>query len=94
MSPIDDSTHLQRSTEQVHTVVDGGVVIMTLADGNYFELNSVGSRIWAELEHPVSIDDLVNRLLADYDVHEDVCRAEVVGWLTKMNDLGLVAATD
>lgn len=90
---LDFSARLQRIHEQVHTVLDGSVVVMTLADGNYFELNPVGARIWAELEQPVTVPELVDRLLADYDVDGETCRIEVEAWLLKMHDLGLVLST-
>ena len=92
--PIDLSSRLQRTSEQVHTLLDGNVVIMTLADGKYFELNPVGARIWDELEQPIAIPEVVDRLLADYEIDEETCRSEVETWLTKMSELGLVIAAE
>ena len=86
------ATQLQRSSDQVHCVLDGNIVIMTLADGKYFELNRVGAHIWAQLEQPASISEIVDQLAAQYEVDIDTCRAEVETWLSRMHELGLVVA--
>ena len=88
--PFAPSARVRRSDEQVFCTVDGSVVIMTLADGDYFELNTVGARIWDEIEEPIVVADLVSRLVADYDVDADTCAGEVSEWLSRMYDLALV----
>jgi len=93
MTPIDltrPDNHVRRIDEQVHCAIEGNVVVMTLADGAYFELNPVGARIWDEIAEPVRVSDLVNRLVDDYDVDAETCRSEVTEWLTRMHELGLV----
>jgi hypothetical protein len=90
MSPLDASTRLQRTKDEVHTVLDGSVIVMTLADGHYFELNPVGARIWDELQEPTALPALVEALTAEYDIEPAACRAEVEVWLARMQELGLV----
>ena len=43
------------------TDIDGDKVMMDLEKGQYFALNSVGSRIWEEIQSPVKISDVVNK---------------------------------
>ena len=42
------------------TDIDGDKVMMDLEKGQYFALNSVGSRIWEEIQSPVKISEVVN----------------------------------
>ena len=44
------------------TDIDGDKVMMDLEKGQYFALNSVGSRIWEEIQSPVKISEVVNTL--------------------------------
>lgn len=93
-NPTAPSSRVQRASDQVHCTVDGSVVIMTLADGQYFELNPVGARIWEELEQPTTVAEIVDQLTADYEIDVDTCTAEVEEWLDKMRSLGLVLNVD
>ena len=42
------------------TDIDEDKVMMDLEKGQYFALNSVGSRIWEEIQSPVKISEVVN----------------------------------
>ena len=55
------------------TDIDGDKVMMDLEKGQYFALNSVGSRIWEEIQSPVKISEVVNTLLSEYDVDRETC---------------------
>ncbi|MEY2467312.1 MAG: hypothetical protein QOF21_10, partial [Actinomycetota bacterium] len=47
MSPnelFDPKAVVRRIDEQVHCALEGSVVVMTLADGKYFELNPIAAR--------------------------------------------------
>jgi hypothetical protein len=93
MSPnelFDPKAVVRRIDEQVHCALEGSVVVMTLADGKYFELNPIAARIWDELAEPIAISELIDRLLRDYDVDADTCQREVNAWLGEMRTLGLL----
>ena len=60
------------------TEVDGELVGMSVEQGACYGLNAVGTRIWALIAEPRSIDSLCEQLLAEFDVAEDRCRREVI----------------
>jgi hypothetical protein len=63
---------------------------MSVDRGEYFGLNSVGSRVWALLEKPQSLDALCAQLVGEYEVDEAQCREDVTHFLQEMLKLGIV----
>ena len=63
------------------TDIDEDKVMMDLEKGQYFALNSVGSRIWEEIQSPVKISEVVNTLLSEYDVDRETCEKSVMEFI-------------
>ncbi len=74
----------------VSEVIDGELVVMNLATGNYFSSAGSGARLWARLEHGASADGLVAILVAHHDVDVDTASADVSRYLAALLADGLV----
>jgi hypothetical protein len=72
--------------------VDGELLMMSVEQGRYFNLNAVGSRIWELLAAPVTVDGLVEALTAEYDVEPAAVRQQVELFLAALRERGLLAA--
>lgn len=72
------------------TEVDGELMAMSVEQGTCYGLNLVGTRIWALLAEPRSVDKLCEQLLSEFDVEEDRCRREVAELLEELRVDGLV----
>jgi hypothetical protein len=66
------------------------LVMMSTEKGNYIGLSEVGARIWELIETPRDRDALYAALLAEFDVPEEVCRAEVDTFLKELESYGAV----
>ncbi|MEJ2600005.1 MAG: PqqD family peptide modification chaperone [Anaerolineales bacterium] len=88
---IDLNTTVVASTDQVSgELQEGDLAILNLKDGVYYGLNSVGSRIWALLQAPVTVMELRDALLAEYDVDVDDCTRELVALLNDLSNKELI----
>lgn len=84
------ATVLRRSDDPVTADVDGEVVMMSLARGNYYGLDAVGSRIWDLLITPLPVAELLTQLQAEYEVDADTCRRDTLLFLAELEQQGLV----
>ena len=83
------------SPEVLHSKIDDEAVLMSIEAGFYFSLDPVGSRIWEMLsKEPASFDELVAKLMEEYGVDEDTCRADVEAFLEEMKSRKLVRQAD
>ncbi len=70
------------------------LVIMDVDKGKYFSLNPVASRIWDLLEKPLSLNDLCNKLMEEYDVDFSTCQKEVRELIEELTKLDLVLVSE
>jgi len=66
------------------------LLVLDVARARFVGLNAVGARLWALLETPSSADDLVARLLAEFEVDAATCRIETAAVLRDLVARGLV----
>ena len=67
------------------------LVMMSAGKGNYLGLTEIGTRIWELVEVPQTIEDLCAQLVTEFDVTQDVCRAEVETFLRELEEHGAIA---
>jgi len=88
MLNLDDT--LVVSSDQVAADLSGEVVILGMKEGAYFSVSAVAARVWALLQVPCRLGDIVATLLSEYDVPADQCAAEVLEFAEDLAARGLV----
>jgi hypothetical protein len=84
------SVTYRRTAATMSTEVGDDVVALQADRGFAFGMEEVTAAVWKLLEEPRDLDTIVARLMADYEVDEDECRADVDALLTRMTSEGLV----
>lgn len=87
---ISGNTLIARNPSILFNDFDDGLMMMDIDSGNYFDIDSVGGRIWALLETPTTVDRICESLVAEYNVAPDVCSSETIGFIEKLAEKGLV----
>jgi hypothetical protein len=87
---IGADTVVSHAARLVASDLDEKKVMMNIESGKYFGLDSVGSRIWVLLEKPHTVRELALDLLKEYDVEENTCLKDVLVFLNKLYDQGLI----
>lgn len=87
--PLPNST-LRRSDEALSAKVGDELLMMSVQKGTYFNLNDVGTRIWELLAEPITLDDLVAALTAEYEVNTETARREVERFLVALRERDLL----
>ena len=79
-----------RNSKTISGRLHDELVMMDIGQGKYFSLNPVATRVWDLLENPLSLDELRGRLMEEYEVDIEQCRAEVTQVISEMVKLGVV----
>lgn len=82
----------RKSARQVSCKINDEVAILNLDRAIYFGLQGVGVHIWDSLEQPRSVDDLCTSVMAEFEVSESACHADVVQILGSLEAEGLIEA--
>jgi hypothetical protein len=88
---IGPGTVLHRKHDLLFNQIDGEVVMLSLENSEYYGMDKVGSRIWELLEHPLTLKDLVGKLMDEYTVSEEQCTRETLAFINKLKDKALIA---
>lgn len=83
-------TKIVRSDSILGSVVAQEAVLMDIENGSYHGLDKVGSAIWEMSENPIQVDEIVNALMAKYDVTKDQCQSEVLAFLSDLQSRNII----
>jgi hypothetical protein len=70
--------------------IDNETVAMSVQNGKYYQLNETGSRIFALLEAPHSVKELIEALEGQFKVDGSTCRQDVLEFLQEMLEYKLI----
>lgn len=84
----------QRSEDFVHRHVAGEHLLLALRrdrSAPMFMLTPTAGFLWEELARWTALDALIQRVVAHFDVTEEVASADVAGFLEQLQALGAVS---
>jgi hypothetical protein len=87
---INAQTAFARSDQILYSEVDGDVTMMSVETGKYYSLRAVGARMWSLLERPMTVAQMCDRLMAEYQVDRQRCEADVTRVMHHMASEGIV----
>ncbi|MEK3881777.1 lasso peptide biosynthesis PqqD family chaperone [Paenibacillus sp. PL2-23] len=79
-----------RNDNNIGSDMNGERVLLSIQNGKYYNLGTIGGRIWDLIERPEPIGFIVNTLLDEYDVERSICEAQVFGYLAHLSEERLV----
>lgn len=68
-------------------------VMLDVEGSSYYGIKDVGRVIWDHLESPIRVDALCERLLSQFDIDPETCRAETTAFLETLDERGLIVVT-
>ena len=70
--------------------VDGEMVLLDMNSENYFGLDEVGTAIWQAMQEKENLKEVFKILLEQYEVEEDVLKKDLITFVEKLEESGLV----
>jgi len=90
MTALSRSSKIVVSKEVVSCDLGGETAMLDMKEGIYYGLNEIGTIIWELIQKPITIQEIVDKILEEYDVDEDTCYSDVSELLEQMLENGLV----
>jgi len=72
------------------TDLDGEKVMVDFETGKYFIIKGCGNDIWDMLSSEITPNEIIDRLLSEYDVGREECEKSVMDFLGKMHDYNFI----
>ncbi len=74
--------------------MNGEKVMLDVQSGKYYNLGTIGGRIWDLSAQASTVEEIVSRLMEEYEVSQDVCTQQVSTFIGQMLSEGLVEIDD
>jgi hypothetical protein len=91
-SVVNATCRWERDERTLSRSSPGVVVLLGPEDGEPLVLRGTGVALWASLDRPQNIDELADRLAADFDAEREAVRSDIVPVLARLHAAGLVRA--
>ncbi len=90
---IPHACHVTVSSDAVFQEIKGEAVLLDLAKETYFGLDEVGTFVWRQLQHNPNLRAAYDAVFAAYNVEPRQLEADVVSFIRRLVDEGLVQVT-
>ena len=84
------TSQVSRNEAIVFTDLDDTIVMMDVDEGQYYELDPVGARIWGLLETGRSAADICDTLAAEFAIDPDTCHRDTLEFLQAASAMRIV----
>jgi hypothetical protein len=81
---------LANNEDLLTTQIDDETVMMSIAKGKYYALDSTANHIWQHIQTPVKIVDLIKDLFSVYEGKPDEIEKDVLAFLTRLEKEGMI----
>ena len=68
----------------------GEKVMMNIDNGKYYNLGEIGGDIWTLIEKSISVQEVVEALLTEYQVEREECDEQVLTFLQQLYNEKLI----
>ena len=72
---------VEQSEGNIVSDMDGEKVMLNIKKGKYYNLGTIGGQIWDQLKLSITVNQLVENLLSEYNVQQDECESQVISFL-------------
>jgi hypothetical protein len=79
-----------RNEGNIESDMDGEKVLMSVKKGKYYNLGKIGGEIWNRISVRISVNQLINNLVSEYNVGTKECEEQVISFLDHLLLEGLI----
>ena len=90
MTELSRSSKIVVSEDVVSCDLGGETAMLEMKEGVYYGLNEMGTIIWELIQKPVTVQEIIDHILEEYDVDEETCFQDLVELVQEMIKNNLV----
>lgn len=85
---------VRRESSVICAAAGEDLVMVSIENGFYYGVSDVAREVWRELERPVQVSHLLDRLCANYDIDRRTCERDTLAFLDQLLAERLLQVTD
>ncbi|MDQ6422372.1 lasso peptide biosynthesis PqqD family chaperone [Paenibacillus sp. LHD-117] len=72
----------------------GEKVMLSVRNGNYYNLGAIGGRIWDGMNEAVTVQALIEELTTEFAIENEQCEEQVIAFLEQLRKEGLILVNE
>lgn len=81
---------MRAASGQISADLGGTIAIHHIESGYYYALNAVGARVWELIKVQITVGEILQALLREYDVAPERCARDLEALLQGLAERGLL----
>ena len=90
MPALGPETVVVASQDQVGSELAGETVLLSMKTARYYGLADVGAHIWSLVQNPITVAEICEMVVREYDVAPAQCQVDVARFLEDLATHGLI----
>ncbi len=91
---LSTNTIVRQNKDLLASDIDDEKVMMSMATGQYYGLDSVGREVWDILKKPLAVSLIIDTLQTRFDVDRTTCEKDVLAFLEDLLVEGIIEILD
>lgn len=87
---IDVESRIVRSSKPISAPIGDEIALADIETEKYYAFNAVATEVWNIIEHEIHVQDLCERLAEKYQISYEQSKADVLPFLQRLHDKGLI----
>ena len=83
-------TRVRQNPAVLSAEVGDAIVLLHAEQNAYYDMDSVGARVWRELTQPADVATICKILEQEYEVDPTTCQADVLAFLENALNEGII----
>ncbi len=84
------SITIEMSSDVLVQELEGETVLLDMRNGEYFGINSTGSKVWKDMSNGVGLIDIVDSISDSFDLDRALAATDVLSFVRRLGGAGLV----
>jgi hypothetical protein len=68
----------------ISSEIDNESILLNIENNNYYRIPATAKRVWSMLTNPISIAEIIETLLTEYNVSREQCEKDVFAFLNNL----------
>ncbi len=87
---MDRNTVIKLKKQISVTDLSGEKVMIDFDSGKYYILKGVGNDIWDYIQNTITVGEIIDKLMEEYEVTEEQCSSSVISFLSKLKEINFI----
>jgi hypothetical protein len=83
-------TKVWQKEDNIVSDMNGEKVMLSIQNGKYYNFGEIGGEIWQQMEKPIVVKQMIDKLLLEYNVERNICEEQVLNFLNHLRKENLV----